>query len=510
MIESGTLLLGKYRVAERLGEGGMGTVFRARDELLERDVAIKVLRADLAGRPGLLDRFRSEAMALARLAHPGIAALHGLERDGDQFYMVMEYVRGETVEQRLRRDGSLSWQDAIGICAAVCDALGHAHHLGVVHRDIKPANIMLAESGAHAVKVMDFGIARMTDQSRQTRHGNSVGTPHYMSPEQLRGEEVDGRADLYALGAVLFEMISSRVPFDADSDYELMMKQLNEPVPVLAGTIPGVPRAIDRLIARAMAKDRSVRFNSAAEMRSALTSTLSSSDFVPEHGTPTAAQPMHRDWRTWAAAAMVVIALGLTLTGGGDEPSKTSPLTESGAGQHSLVSPATDIATQAASSEFVRGYQPNPVIETTPPPPPPSRERPTPPPRRSEETKPKPAPAPPPPPPAPSRPAPTTVITREINGWLTGLSRRDPGGISGSIGKEQAAALVREGRASFESGSTPVIRIEGETASALISTIATVRSAFGSPRKQPVTLRLSFSGDDAGNWRITSARVESN
>ncbi len=267
MIDAGTLLLGKYRIGERIGEGGMGTVFRARDELLERDVAIKVLRADLAGRPGLLERFRSEAMALARLAHPGIAALHGLERDGDQFYMVMEFVRGETIEQRLRREGSLPWHDAVGICAAVCDALGHAHHLGVVHRDIKPANVMVSQSGAHHVKVMDFGIARMTDQSRQTRHGSSVGTPHYMSPEQLRGEEVDGRADLYALGTVLFEMISGRVPFDAGSDYELMMKQLNEPVPSLAGLIPGVPRSVDRVIGRAMAKDRGVRFNSAAEMR---------------------------------------------------------------------------------------------------------------------------------------------------------------------------------------------------------------------------------------------------
>lgn len=509
MIDAGTLLLGKYRIGERLGEGGMGTVFRARDELLERDVAIKVLRADLAGRPGLLERFRSEAMALARLAHPGIAALHGLERDGDQFYMVMEFVRGETIEQRLRREGSLPWHDAVGICAAVCDALGHAHHLGVVHRDIKPANVMVSQSGAHHVKVMDFGIARMTDQSRQTRHGSSVGTPHYMSPEQLRGEEVDGRADLYALGTVLFEMISGRVPFDAGSDYELMMKQLNEPVPSLAGLIPGVPRSVDRVIGRAMAKDRGVRFNSAAEMRAALTSALSSPDFVPEHGTAAAAQPLHRDWRTWSAAAMVVIALGLLL-GGGDGPPAVVPLTQPVVEQRQPTTPTTDLATQTPSNGFVRGYQPDPVVETPrtgATPPPRTRERSAPPTTRAEEVRPQ--PAPPPPPPAPSGPAPTTAITREINGWLNGLSRRDPGGVSGSIGKEQAAALIREGRAAFESGSTPRIRIEGETASALISTIVTVRSAFGAPRKQPVTFRLSFRGDDSGNWRLTAARVDS-
>ena len=309
MIQTGELLLGKYRIGERLGEGGMGTVFKARDELLDRDVAIKVLRAELAGQPALLERFRSEAIALARLAHPGIAALHGLERDGDQFYMVMEFARGETLEARIRREGRLPWNDAVTITAAVCDALGHAHHLGVVHRDIKPANVMVSPS--LSVKVMDFGIARITGQSRQTRHGNAVGTLHYMSPEQLRGEEVDGRTDLYALGAMLYEMVSGVVPFDADSDYELMQKQLNDTPPRLGAQVPGVPGTVERLTARAMAKDRGLRFNSAAEMRAALTSSLSTPDIVPEAGTADQPQPLHLDWRTWSAGAMVVVALAL-------------------------------------------------------------------------------------------------------------------------------------------------------------------------------------------------------
>ncbi len=512
MIQTGELLLGKYRIGERLGEGGMGTVFKARDELLDRDVAIKVLRAELAGQPALLERFRSEAIALARLAHPGIAALHGLERDGDQFYMVMEFARGETLEARIRREGRLPWNDAVTITAAVCDALGHAHHLGVVHRDIKPANVMVSPS--LSVKVMDFGIARITGQSRQTRHGNAVGTLHYMSPEQLRGEEVDGRTDLYALGAMLYEMVSGAVPFDADSDYELMQKQLNDTPPRLGAQVPGVPGTVERLTARAMAKDRGLRFNSAAEMRAALTSSLSTPDIVPEAGTADQPQPLHLDWRTWSAGAMVVVALALVFggVGGGDQLVDNIEPDSSPASATTV----TPLERQSTAPTPARTLQP--IASTIPvaggsgalPPAPPPVQRPrgpaTPPPdltgqRNSPTVTPQPAPE-------PSRPNPTTAITGQIDNWLDGLARRDPGGMTGSIGSDNAASLVREGRASFQGGATPAIRIDGDNASATISTIATVRTAFGSPRKVPVTFRLEFRSNSSGQWRINSARVE--
>ena len=262
------MVLGKYTVVQRLGEGGMGTVYRARDELVDRDVAIKVLRPDLARQQALVDRFRAEAAALARLAHPGIAMLHGLEREDDQLYMVMEFCRGETLEDLLHRQGRLPWRRAAELCAAVCDALDHAHDAGVVHRDIKPANIMVAPGGR--VKVMDFGIARVTGRGRQTQAGHSVGTPMYMSPEQLRGEEVDGRADLYALGAVLYELITGRLAFDADSDYKLMMMQLNDPPPEPSASVAGVPASVDEIVARAMSKAPEARYPSAAAMRAAL------------------------------------------------------------------------------------------------------------------------------------------------------------------------------------------------------------------------------------------------
>jgi serine/threonine-protein kinase len=265
-------VVGNYRIIEKLGDGGMGAVYRAVDELLDREVAVKVLRSELAGQVSLIERFRAEAIALARLNHPRIATLHGLERNGANFVMIMEYVKGLTLEQVVERSGKLSWVRAVEICVDICDALDHAHDKGVVHRDIKPANVMLSNVGQ--IKVMDFGIARVVGRDRQTQFGHAVGTPMYMAPEQLRGEDVDGRADLYALGAVLFELITGRMAFEADSDYALMMKQLNEPPTPPSALVPDVPEAVDAVVLSAMAKSREDRPANAAAMRGALRDAL--------------------------------------------------------------------------------------------------------------------------------------------------------------------------------------------------------------------------------------------
>ncbi len=360
-------ILGKYTIIERLGEGGMGTVYRAHDELVDRDVAIKVLRPELSRQSSLVDRFRAEANALARLAHPRIASLHGLERDGDQLYMVMEFVRGETLEALVHRVGRLPWRRAAELCAGVCDALDHAHDEGVVHRDIKPANIMLAPGGR--LKVMDFGIARVAGRGRQTQVGHSVGTPMYMAPEQLRGEEVDGRADLYALGAVLYELITGQLAFDADSDYKLMMMQLNDPPPAPSAAVAGVPDSVDGIVARAMCKRADERYASAAAMKAALERAIreapdgpadtdvakpspatrlavpstpapsTSAPVAPTGNAPVtrvadgdgigrtriagdepAMTPIWLDWRVWALAAAAVIVMALLL-----RPSSPAP-----------------------------------------------------------------------------------------------------------------------------------------------------------------------------------------
>lgn len=515
MISPGTLVLGKYRIVGKLGEGGMGTVYHARDELLDREVAIKLLRSDLAGQAALSDRFRGEAVALARLTHPGIAALHGLERDGEQLHMVMEFVRGETLEARIQRGGALPWPEAVAICAAVCDALDHAHRQGVVHRDIKPANLMLAPD--RTVKVMDFGIARMAGQSRQTRLGSTVGTPHYMAPEQLRGEEVDGRADLYALGIVLYELIAGRVPFDADSDYQLMMLQLHEAAPHLSREVTGVPAAVDRLVIRAMAKDPAARFSSAAEMAAALQGALAQRGTDPSVAVDEAATPLTRDWRTWSAAAMVVAALVL-LFGGGDRtpaapptPAPTPPPTAAATAPETRL-PAELSAGGAASGPSTSGAVPTPAptpapVRPTPrppsanPPPPATR-------RQAEATQPPPAARVTPPPPpavAPVRTDPSQAVQRAVSQWLGGLRSRDPGGVTGTVGKDALADLIREGRASVESG-TPRLSIDGDRAAVTVDATIAVRSSFGAARKVPATLRLTLQ-ERGDAWRVTAASV---
>ena len=302
------LQLGNYRVVARLGEGGMGTVYRAVDTMLDRDVALKVLRPELARQAALVERFRAEAIALARLRHEHIAALYGLDRQGDELVMVMEYVSGETLEARLARQGKLSWQEAVPVLRGVLAALGHAHVRGVVHRDIKPANVMI--DGEGTVKVMDFGIARLMGENRQTRAGVAIGTPSYMAPEQLRGEDVDGRTDLYAAGALLYELLTGRVAFQADSDYSLMMQQLND-APVAPSSITsGVPRALDAAVARAMAKKPAQRYPTATDFSRALdaiTPDAFSVEPIKDAAAAVAARAP-RDWRVYVIGACLVIA----------------------------------------------------------------------------------------------------------------------------------------------------------------------------------------------------------
>ncbi|MBK8247834.1 MAG: serine/threonine protein kinase [Gemmatimonadetes bacterium] len=276
--------VGNYRVTDRLGEGGMGTVYRAQDEMLDREVALKVMRPEVSRQPGLHERFRQEAVALARLNHPRIAAVYGLERHANDLVMVLEFVRGETLEAIVHRSGHLDWRRAFELGAEALEGLEHAHLKGVVHRDIKPANIMLARDGH--VKVMDFGIARLMGSSRQTRMGAAVGTPMYMSPEQLRGEDVDGRSDLYSLACVLYELITGRLAFEADSDYELMMKQLNTPAPPVRATIADAPAVVDEVLGRAMAKGRDDRYPHARAMAEALRAARGAGPVVAPGPTP--------------------------------------------------------------------------------------------------------------------------------------------------------------------------------------------------------------------------------
>jgi serine/threonine-protein kinase len=404
--------LGNYRVTSRLGEGGMGTVYRAVDTMLDRDVALKVLRPELARQAALVERFRAEAVALARLRHEHIAALYGLDRQADEFVMVMEYVSGDTLEARLARDGAMSWQDAVPVMRGVLAALGHAHVRGVVHRDIKPANVMIDAEGT--VKVMDFGIARLMGENRQTRAGVAIGTPSYMAPEQLRGEDVDGRTDIYAAGALLFELLTGRVAFQADSDYSLMMQQLNEP-PVPPSTFThGVPRALDAVVARAMAKKPAQRFATATDFANALDGVTPDAFTVEPIREAAAAVVARapRDWRVYVIAASMVLAVGLgaaalraragtgaggtSTTGGTSTQSDDSSATRKGAGPGpDPVRPTGGtVATVIGSGMHEQVNEPSPSPSSTPTPRPTPVATTTPSPARPQKVVPKALPTP--------------------------------------------------------------------------------------------------------------------
>jgi serine/threonine-protein kinase len=262
------ITVGKYRIVDKLGRGGMGTVYKAVDQTLDREVAIKVLNPDLTD-ADVLKRFRGEAVTLARLNHPGIATIFELHhQQGDELLMVMEFVRGETFHELSDRLGPLAPPQAAHLCMQVLDALGHAHRGGVVHRDLKPANLMITEAGV--VKVMDFGIARVLGSEHFTHGGYMMGTPAYMAPEQVLGREIDGRADLYSVGVVLFRLLSGHLPFKADTAISMVQMQISEAPTPLAVFRPDLPEWCTAIVDRALAKSPSDRFQSAEEFRAAL------------------------------------------------------------------------------------------------------------------------------------------------------------------------------------------------------------------------------------------------
>ncbi|WP_412070366.1 protein kinase domain-containing protein [Rubrivirga sp. IMCC43871] len=260
--------IGAYRIESLLGQGGMGAVYRGLDLMLDRPVAIKALRADIAASAGHVERFRQEARTLARLLDPHIATLYAFLRDGDDLYMVMEFVEGETFEALLHRERRLAPDRALPLFRQALRGIDHAHRRGIVHRDVKPANFMLTPGGT--VKVMDFGISRLLGSARMTQTRHAIGTAEYMAPEQVRAREVDARTDVYALGVLLYEMVTGRVPFDAPSAFETMQAHLQVQPPAPSRWVPDLPTEVARAILTALAKDPADRFPSVAAFRDAL------------------------------------------------------------------------------------------------------------------------------------------------------------------------------------------------------------------------------------------------
>jgi serine/threonine-protein kinase len=273
------LLSNRYELGETLGYGGMSEVHKGRDVRLGRDVAVKVLRADLARDPQFQERFRREAQNAAALNHPAIVAVYDTGETKTEYgplpYIVMEYVDGRTLRDIVKTQGPLTGKRAMEVMADVCAALDFSHRHGIIHRDVKPANIMITKTGA--VKVMDFGIARAIHdgQAAVTQTAAVIGTAQYLSPEQARGEAVDARSDVYAAGCVLFELMTGQPPFTGDSPVAVAYQHVREEPPSPSSVNPQVTPALDSIVLKAMAKGPANRYQSAAEMRADLVRVLS-------------------------------------------------------------------------------------------------------------------------------------------------------------------------------------------------------------------------------------------
>ncbi|SJM94469.1 serine/threonine protein kinase [Crenothrix polyspora] len=260
--------INNFNFVGEIGEGGMGKVYRYAHVRLNRDVAIKFLQPELSSREDLVERFKSEAIAQARMSHTNIATVYEFDQINDMFYMVLEYVKGETLDSVISKEGRLSWQIAVQYAIGILDGLDHAHSFNIVHRDIKPSNLMITEQ--KTVKILDFGIARILNTARLTKTRHAIGTLEYMSPEQIKAHETDARSDIYAVGIVLYEMLTGQIPFVKDTEFELQQAHINEKPKSPCTFSEEIPKEIARLVLKALEKNPEKRFSSAREFSEAL------------------------------------------------------------------------------------------------------------------------------------------------------------------------------------------------------------------------------------------------
>ncbi|MGA2136899.1 MAG: serine/threonine-protein kinase [Bryobacteraceae bacterium] len=260
--------IGNYRIVEKIGEGGMGVVYKAIETQLDRPVAIKALHPQFSSNSELMERFRAEARAQAQMNHPNVATLYTFLVQDGAAYMVMEFVDGEAFDRMVQRLGPIPIAEALPAFRQALAGIGYAHHLGILHRDIKPSNLMLNREGV--VKVMDFGLAKVMGDRSLTATGVRLGTVYYMSPEQILNRPADTRSDIYSLGATLYEILTGKVPFPGDSDFHILNAHVNTPPPLLSGACPNISGGIEQAVLKALAKNPDERFQSAEEFAAAL------------------------------------------------------------------------------------------------------------------------------------------------------------------------------------------------------------------------------------------------
>ena len=311
-LHRGTLFAERYEVIEELGHGGMGRVYKVYDQKIGEVVALKVINPEISLNEKAIDRFRNELRFARKIGHRHVGRMFDLGEDGGNFYITMEYVEGENLKSFIRRSGQLAPRKAVSLARQVGEGLAEAHRLGIIHRDLKPQNIMIDREGN--ARIMDFGIARFTEADGLTGSGVMVGTPEYMSPEQAETTEVDKRADLYALGVILYEMVTGRVPFAGETPFAVLVKHKQEPPQDPQESNPLVSEAVTRIIFKCLAKDRTARYQTAEELLEDLAAVEKA---LPRAEKAAAKRTfpgfrLSKKIRVWAAAGItLIVALAL-------------------------------------------------------------------------------------------------------------------------------------------------------------------------------------------------------
>ena len=283
MILEGKILGNRYEIIEKVGNGGMATVYRAEDKVLKRNVAVKVLKDEFTTDEEFIKRFEIEAQSAARLTHPNIVSIYDVGSEDNLYYIVMELIRGKTLKEIIVEErGPLPWKWSVNVAIQIASALEMAHKNNIIHRDIKPHNIIITEDGI--AKVTDFGIAKAVSNSTITAFGTTIGSVHYFSPEHARGGFTDAKSDLYSLGVVMYEMVTGRVPFDADTPVSVALKHMQEEPEEPIELNPNLPSAVNRIIMKALKKDTTLRYQTATEMLADLRQALKrpNGDFVDD------------------------------------------------------------------------------------------------------------------------------------------------------------------------------------------------------------------------------------
>ncbi len=265
MVIKGQKINDRYMIIRSIGEGGMANVYLAHDTILDRDVAIKILRGDLANDEKFVRRFQREALSASSLSHPNIVEMYDVGEDNGTYYIVMEYVEGKTIKQLIKRRGGLTLSESIDIMLQLTDGISQAHEAGIIHRDLKPQNILIRDDGC--IKITDFGIAMALNSTQLTQTNSVMGSVHYLPPEQASGKGSSFRSDIYSMGILFYELLTGRLPFKGENAVEIALKHMRDPLPSVRKTNPAIPQSVENIIIKATAKNPKNRYADAKEMR---------------------------------------------------------------------------------------------------------------------------------------------------------------------------------------------------------------------------------------------------